>query len=91
MVQRTTRTGLIGSPSGGAEWYFIGATFAFAWSTMVFTQQGWVLGILCFAVGATLIVLGALTWGRAARRAAADSDEHPSPPEGGAPSGPHSP
>ncbi|MCI2959503.1 hypothetical protein MN032_17600 [Agromyces atrinae] len=56
------------SGTGGAEWYFIGATFAFASSSLGLIGTGWPWTIISLVIGFALVVAGGVVWSNAARK-----------------------
>lgn len=78
-----------GTPSTQTSiWYFLGATFAFASTSLFFTEPGllWVR-IVMLVLGFGLLIVGGFVFGRemnerrAARRDPPGSPPHPDPPE----------
>jgi uncharacterized membrane protein len=69
------------SRTGGAEWYYIGATFVFVGAVTAFTSGGWIVGLLAFLAGIGLLAAGTRSWVRAARRGGTATTATPAAPE----------
>lgn len=54
--------------TGGAEWYFIGATFVFASSSLGLIDLGWPWRVASLVIGLALVVAGSAVWSHTARK-----------------------
>jgi len=69
--------------SGAAMWFFVGATFLFAWSAMLPADANAALRVVMIVLGFVALVGGIVEWVRAQRaadaKAAPDGVEPPPP------------
>ena len=73
---------------GASTWYFVGATFAFAWSSFQFTQGRPVIAWILFAVGAVAIGVGIAVFSRGLRDDGRGASDVPPPSDPGSSSPP---
>lgn len=73
------------SGTGGAEWYFIGATFVFASSSLGLISLGWPWTVISLVIGIGLVVAGGFVWSNAAKNWTPPEASPEAPQPGGTP------